>query len=328
MIFQLQICEDGSTDKRLVVLDNMSRKLKFDHLIDRNTDVIIICSSIIDKNDFQKYIEEMCYRCVNAITVKSLTTTDILKRMTYDLFKTSSLLPKDSHIELFSKLSEITMGSTTLTNIVTAMLTNYNIDEVSTKINNCVNSRVVEKKLHKSSPVMLVTCSTLIKSIITPEAEMLLNSLITVGIHGIPIPSFIIKEVEKLILSDSSASQSSCFKELEDLSIIRKYPYSCVYEITERTPQYHNEFYYIPELICDAVWEVNEKAEHLLNVLILLKAIELNISENTGDRTALELMFEILTTLQNHTDEDQLLSSCIDLQLKITFILHNNIKIT
>ena len=318
------MCEDGSTDKRLVVIDNISRKLKLDHLIDSSTDVIIICSSIIDKNDFQNYIEEVCYRPVNTITVKNLTTTDILKRMTYGLLRTSSFLPKDSHIELFSKLSEMTMGSTTLTNIITAMLMNYNIDEVFTKINNCVNLRMVEKELYKSSPVMLLTCNALIKSIISPEAEMLLNSLITVGIYGIPIPSFVIKEVEKLILSDSSVSQSSCFKELENFSIIHKYPHPCMYEITERTPQYHNEFYYIPKLICDAMWEENEKVDHLLNVLILLKAIELHICENTSDRTELELMFEILTTLHNHTDEDQLLSNCIDLKLKIAFILHCN----
>ena len=319
------MCEDGSSDKRLVVIDNFSRKIKLDHLIDNKTDIIIICSSssIVDKNDFQDYIEEMCYRPINIITVKNLTTTDVLKRMTYDLLKNSSLLPKDNHVKLFNKLSDITMGSATMTNIVTAMLTKYNINEMTTKINNCVNLLTIQKELYKSPPAMLLTCSALIKSIVSPEAQMLLNSFIIVGIHGIPIPSFIIKEVEKLILSDSSASQSSCFKELEEFSIICKYPYPCVYEITERT-HHHIKFYYIPKLICDAMWEEIEKAEHLLNTLILLKAIELNISEKSSSKTSLELMFEILITLYHHimTDEDQLLSSCIHLKLKIAYILH------
>lgn len=315
------MCEDGSTDKRLVVIDNISTKIKFSHLIDSRTDVIIICSSsMVDNNVLKNYVEEICYRPINIITVKNLANTDVLKRMTYDLFKNSSLFPKDSHVELFSKLTDITMGSITLINIVTAMLKNYNLDEVSTKINNCVNVLTIEKELYKRLPAMLLTCNTLIKSTVSPEAQMLLNSLITVGIYGIPVPSFIIKQVEKLILSDSSVSHSSCFKELEDFSIIRKYPYPCVYEVTETT-HHPIEFYYVPKLICDATWEENEKEEHLLNTLIVLKAIEQNISGNT--KTALELMFEILTTFYNHTDNEQLLSSCIHLKLKIAYILHS-----
>ena len=39
--FQLQMCEDGTVDKRLVVIDNISRELKFDYLIDSRTDLII-----------------------------------------------------------------------------------------------------------------------------------------------------------------------------------------------------------------------------------------------------------------------------------------------
>ena len=245
--------------------------------------------------------------------------------MAYNLLRTSSsVLPKDSHVELFDKLSDITMGSATLTNIVTAILTKCNINEVITKINNCVNLLTIEKELYKTSPAMLLTCNALIKSIISPEAQMLLNSLITVGIHGIPIPSFMIKEVEKLILSDSLASQCSCFKELEDFLIIRKYPHPCLHEITDRTHR-HIKFYYIPKLICDAMWEENEKTEHLLNALILLKAVELNIPEKTSDKTALELIFGILRTLHTHTDEDQLLFSCAHLKLKIAYILYSNV---
>ena len=44
--FQLQMCEDGTADKRLVVIDNISRELKFDNLIDSRTDLIIDLSTL------------------------------------------------------------------------------------------------------------------------------------------------------------------------------------------------------------------------------------------------------------------------------------------
>ena len=52
---------------------------------------------------------------------------------------------------------------------------------------------VVEKERYNSSTNnVLVTCNALIKSSVSPEGQMLLNSLSTVGMYGIPIPCFII----------------------------------------------------------------------------------------------------------------------------------------
>ena len=168
---------------------------------------------------------------------------------------------------------------------------------------------------------MLLTCNALIKSFIGPEAQMLLNSLSIVGMYGIPIPCFIIKEVEKLICN----SMSCCFDELQNFSIVRKYPYLCVCRNIEKTTnlsQQYIELYYIPKLICNAILEQSDEAEHLLSALVLLKAIELNISEDSCDEIKLQLIFEILTILCNHLDNNQLLSKCMHLKIKITYILH------
>ena len=331
LIFSLQMCEKESSDKsqkKLVIFDNISRRIKIDHLIDSKTDIIIICNSKINKDDFKNDIEEMCSRSVNVITVKNLTTIDTLKRVTYNLLKSSSFSPKDSHLQLFSKLGELTMGTVTLTNIVAKLLTKHNTDKVSTIVDHCIELVTIEKELCKSSPNMLLTCNSLIKSIVSPETQLLLSSLSVLGIHGIIIPDFIITEVENLIIQpDSLASKSCCFKELKDFSIIHKYPYPCVFRNTETTlleatNNHYIDFYCIPELICNAVWEQKEEGEHLLNTLILLKAIELKISQEASDILKLELMFEILTILYNHLVEDQLLSKCIHLRVKIAYILH------
>jgi len=100
----------------------------------------------------------------------------------------------------------------------------HNIDEISTIVDDCMKLLIIEKELCKNSVTMSLTFNALIKEIISPEAQILLNSLAIVGIYNIPIPSFITNEIEKLIISDSLLSES-CFKELKDLSIIRNYPY-------------------------------------------------------------------------------------------------------
>ena len=217
------------------------------------------------------------------------------------------------------------MGTVTLTNVVMAFFTKMHIDEISTKVEHCIKSLTIEKELCKNLTTTLLTCNSLIKSFVSLEAQMLLNSLSTVGVYGIPIPCFIIKEVEKLIICNSMTSESRCFNELENFSIIRKYPYPCVYRNIETTANLSDqciEFYYIPKLICNAMLEQSDEAEHLLSTLMLLKAIELNISEDVSDEIKLELMFEMLNILYNHSDKDQLLSKCIHLKMKIAYILH------
>jgi len=302
-----------------VVIDNILKKIKVDHLIDSETDIIVISNSTVGEDSIQRYIEEMCCRCVNTILIKNLTTTEVLKRMTYKLIKNSSFSPQDSHVQLFNKLSEITMGTVTLASIVTALFRKHNIDEISTIVDDCMKLLIIEKELCKNSTIMSLTCNALIKAIVSPEAQMLLNSLTVVGIYNIPIPSFIINEIEKLIISDSLLSES-CFKELKDLSIIRNYPYPCIHENTDDVQC--AELYYIPKLICNAMWEQNDEAEHLLNTLMLLKAIELNISDDTDDMIKLEFMFEILNIVYNNSDNEEILSKCMHLKAKIT--VYNN----
>ena len=151
---------------------------------------------------------------------------------------------------------------------------------------------------------------------------MLLDSLSVVSIHGIPVPSFIIKEVEKMIPHDSLKSECSCFKELENFAFVRQYPYPCIYGNEDSSDQCI-EFYYIPKLICSAVWEQNKEGEHLLNMLMVLKAIEMIISERACDKIKLEMMLEILTVLYNLSGNDQLLSKCCGLKTKIAYIVHS-----
>lgn len=306
-----------TTQKRLIVLDNASDKIKIEHVIDSETDIIVISNGIVNKDDIHSYIEEACHRSVDMIPVKNLTTTEVLKRMTYNLIKNSSFTPKDSHVELFDKLSKLAMGNVTMTNMVTALLTNVDVNEVSTKVDQCMKLLTVEKELSNSSTIMLHTCNALIKSTVSQESQMLLNSLSIVGLHGIPIPYFIIMEIEKLIVLDPLTLES-CFKELENSSLIYKYPQPCVHG---NTVNQHIELYYIPKLICNSMWEQTEDAEHLLGTLMLLKAIELNISEDTNDNIKLELLFEIVTIVYNHSDNDQVLSKCMYLRLKITYSL-------
>ena len=306
------------------MLDNISRSINIIDLIDGKTDIIMIHNDIDDEDNIQSHIEETYSRPVNVISVKNLTTTEILKRVTYNLLKRNTFSPQDHHAELFTTISELTMGTATITNIVTALFKKYGIDVLSEKINHCIKSCTIEKQLLKNSANIALTCNALIKSFVSPEAQMLLNAFSIICTHGIPIPFFIIEEVENLIC-DSPISDSCCFKELINFSIVRKYPYPCVYKNTERTTNLSDqyiEFYYIPKLICNAVLEQSEGAEHLLNILLLLKAIELNISEDTNDKIKLELIFEILTVLYNHSDNNWLLSRCMHLKIKIAYILH------
>ena len=297
--------------------------------MDNKTDIIVINNDIVDEDDIQRHIEDKCSRPVNIVSVKSLATTEVLKRVTYSLLKRSTFSPQDSHVQLFNNLSELAMGTVTMTNIVMALFTNMHIDEIATKLDHCIKSLTVEKERCNSSTNVLVTCNALIKSFVSPESQMLLNSLSIVGMYSIPIPYFIIEEVEKLICS-SVTSERCCFNELENFSIICKYPNPCVYKTIEKTAnlsEQYIDFYYIPKLICNAVLEQSDDAEHLLSILMLLKAIELNISEDDicGDEIILELMFEILTILCNHSDNNQLLSKCMQLKIKIAYILHYSI---
>ena len=293
--------------------------------MDSKTDIIVINNDIVDEDDIKRHIEDMCSRPVNIVSVKSLVTTEVLKRVTHSLLKRSTFSPQDSHVQLFHKLSELVMGTVTMTNIVMALFTKMHIDEIAAKLDCCIKSLTIEKeRCNNSATNVLLTCDALIKSFVNPEAQMLLNSLSIVGMYGIPIPCFIIKEVEKLICS-SMTSERCCFNELEKFSIIRKYPNPCVYRTTEKTTNLSEQcinFYYIPKLICNAVLEQSDDAEHLLSTLMLLKAIELNISEDGSDEITLELMFEILNVLCNHSDNNQLLSKCIHLKIKIAYILH------
>ena len=292
-------------------------------MIDNKTDVLLISNNTFGEDDIRKFVEERCSKTVDVVTVRSLAPTEILKRLTYNLFKSGAISPKDTDGQLFNKLvSEITMGSATLTNIVTAILVNYSIDEVVKKVDLCIKSLFIEREICKSTPTMLFTCNALIKLTISSEAQMLLDSLSVVGIHGIPVPSFIIKEVEKMIPHDSLKSECSCFKELENFSYVRQYPYPYVYGNEDSSDQWI-EFYYIPKLICSAVLEQNEEGECLLNMLMVLKAIEMIISERACDKIKFELMLEILTVLYNLSGNDQLLSKCCGLKTKIAYIVHS-----
>ena len=142
------MCENESTDnsqKRLIVIDNISRKIKVKHFIDSNTDVIMIKNDIIDEDDIQRYIEDMCSRSVNVISVKNLSTTEILQRVTYSLLKRSTFSPQNNHVQLFNKLNELIMGTVTLTNIVMALFTKVHIDEIATKLDHCIKLLAVEQ---------------------------------------------------------------------------------------------------------------------------------------------------------------------------------------
>ena len=78
-----QLCENESTDdsqKRLIVIDNISSTIQVEHLIDSKTDIIMINNDIVDEDDIQGHIEDMCSRPVNIISVKSLATTEVLKK--------------------------------------------------------------------------------------------------------------------------------------------------------------------------------------------------------------------------------------------------------
>ena len=305
-----------------MVIDNFSRKIKSDHLIDNKTDILLISNNIFGEDDICRFVEERCSKTVDVVTVTSLAPTKILKRLTYNLFKSGAISPKDTDVQLFNKPNEITMGSATLTNIVTAILANNSIDEVVTKVHLSIKSLIIEREICKGIPTMLLTCNTLIKLTISSEAQMLLDSLSVVGIHGIPVPSFIIKEIEKMIPRDSLKSECSCFKELENFSFVRHYPYPCMYGNEDSSDQCI-EFYYIPKLICSAVLEQNEEGERLLNMLMVLKAIEMIISERACDKIKLELMLEILKVLYNFSSNDQLLSKCCGLKTKIAYIMHS-----
>ena len=94
------MCRKELTDKsqkRLVVIDNVLKKIKVDYLIDSETDIIVISHNTVDEDNIQSYIEEMCCRSVNIISVKNLTTTEVLKRMTYKSIRSGSFSPQDSH---------------------------------------------------------------------------------------------------------------------------------------------------------------------------------------------------------------------------------------
>ena len=285
-------------------------------MIDSETDIILISNDTFDEDNIQRHIEDTFSRSVNVISIKNLTTVEVMKNLTYNLLKRRNFLPQDIYL-LFDKLSKLTMTTVSLCNFVIACFKKYSIEELSVKVNECINLLMMEKERHKSSPNTLLACKTLMQSFISPEAQMLLNTLSIVATHDIPIPSFLISETEKTIISNSSKLISS-FKELEDFSIICKYPYPCVYRNKERSI----EFYYIPKLICSAMLKQTEEEELLLNTLTLLKAIESNISRCTSDKIKLQMMFEILTILYEHSSHNQLLSKFINLKIKIVYSLH------
>jgi len=315
----------NDSQKRLIVFNNIKANVQvaIEHLIDSRTDIIMISNDTFDEDEIRRHLEHTCSRSVNVISIKNLTTAEVMKNLTYSLLKRRTSLPQDIHL-LFDKLSKLTMTTVSLCNFVIACFKKYNIEELSIKVNECINSLIMEKERLKNSTTTLLTCKSLIQSFISPEAQILLNTLSIVATYDIPIPAFLISETEKLIISNLSKLTSS-FKELEDFSIICKYPYPCVYRNKERTTNLydqHIEFYYIPTLICSAMLEQTEEAELLLNTLTLLKAIESNISRCTSDRIKLQMMFEILTVLYENSSHNQLLSKCVNLKIKIAYSLH------
>ena len=321
------MCDKQSSDdgqKKLIVIDDIKTNVQVNHLIDNKTDIIMISNDTFDEDNILRHIEDAYSRSVNVISIRNLKTSEVMKNLTYSLLRRRTFSPQDIHIQLFDKLNQLTMTTVSLRNFVITLFKKYSIEELSIKVNQCINLLMIEKEHCKNSSNMLLTCKKLIQSFVSPEAQMLLDTLSIVGSHNIPIPSFIIKEAEELMISNSSKLKSS-FKELEDFLIICKYPYPCMYRNKERITDLSDqriEFYYIPKLICSAMLEQTEETEILLNALSLLKAIEVNVAKYTCDKIKLQLMFEILTILCKHSTNNELSSNYINLKMKIAYNLH------
>ena len=285
----------------LVVFDNIQSLpvSEFLHALLKNYNThIIVTTNLSEPTDnLKKEIDHQLLRGCDITQLKPLSVLHTTQRIVHSILRDDHFTPLNREQEILTHLAESTCGSPTLVDIVSALLQQCIKDSESGDFLGDFTSRV-ELDLEEARPTPLpsvkdedpeVTTSRasgftsyLIDGFNLPSPDFFLLSVLSI-FGPVPIPRALVEGAQSLVLTAKFGKhcRDGIQNPLENLfsaNLVRVYPSPVIVppggaSMLQATQSIDASFYYVPQLVCDALWEKTQGADRVFSITVAYKAL-------------------------------------------------------
>ena len=246
-----------------------------------------------------KGIDAQLVRGTQTTQLKPLTDLHSHQRIVHSLLKDYDFIPGNREQKKFVEIVEKSGGFPCIVDITSSLLRRCVehceeinseedfLDEFSNRVLNVVETDEDEAALNSAESAAPLTpyMSCLLEGFHLPPSDSFLLSSLSVFGGPTPIPRSIIELIQTIVMSaksdTDSLSGSTQFSNLLSSKLLRVYPATVIAKPTDSTPPTHKhhslpeyEFYYIPQLVCDALNENMSEVDRLLAVTAAYTALD------------------------------------------------------
>lgn len=269
--------KDTSDEPTLVILDNLESlpptTSSLHTLLNRNsTHIIIILYSPSALHTLRKQVDTKLMRGVNVMELKPLSELHSTQRLVHSVLSRCDFTPYNKEQRMLADIAEKTMGSPDLVELTAALLSKYIEEEEEEEGEGEGEGGFLEKFYNRMTSSEEADFAVhLVKDFNLSRSDFFLVS--TLSLFGaVPIPRCLVEEIQLLAVSASPhlPSKHSPLAYLTANHLLNVYPSTTLHSpashtattttTTQTRPSHLNspaltesDFYYVPEVICDAV---------------------------------------------------------------------------